>query len=376
MTLARSFQRVMAAFFICSFIASGSVQARPMFSRPPTVQAEEHDLPPVNWIRSRTIDLKHVAIDLRFDWEKEQAIGSTTIRLSPFAAVDRFALDAADMSISSVALGGGKALRYQYDGKADDNNLKITLDRVYKAGEDLTVRIEYATHFVNKAESGTGIGGFGRGLRFIKPSADEPNKPKQIWSQGESEFNRYWFPSYDSPNDFRTSELTATVEKPFTVISNGRLAEMKENPDGSRTFHWVMDQPYSNYLTSIVVGEFTPVEQSAGGTPVLNFGYPSETKQVAATTKNLPATIEFFSSITGVKYPYAKYSQAFVEDFGGGMEIISATTQIEEMIRDERELLDEDCESLQAHELAHQWFGDYVTCRDWGQIWLNESFAT
>jgi len=137
-----------------------------------------------------------------------------------------------------------------------------------------------------------------------------------------------------------------------------------------------MAQPYSNYLTSIVVTDTAPVTQDFEGTPVYNFGYTNETKEVAATTKNLPATIKFFSDITGVRYPYPKYSQTFVEDFGGGMENISATTQIEEMIHDDRELLDGDSESLQSHELAHQWFGDYVTCRDWGQIWLNESFAT
>jgi aminopeptidase N len=137
-----------------------------------------------------------------------------------------------------------------------------------------------------------------------------------------------------------------------------------------------MDQPYSNYLSSIVVSETTPVVQNFEGLPVYNFGYTNETKEVAATVKNLPATMKFFSEITGVKYPYAKYSQAFVEDFGGGMENISSTTMIEEMIHDERELLDQDSEGLQSHELAHQWFGDYVTCRDWGQIWLNESFAT
>src|SRR5207237_3967523 len=106
------------------------------------------------------------------------------------------------------------------------------------------------------------------------------------------------------------------------------------------------------------------------------YGYPSEAKEVAETTKRVPAMIKFFSEKTGVKYSYPKYSQAMVEDFGGGMENISATTQIEEMIHDERELLDEDSDSLQSHELAHQWFGDYVTCRDWGSIWLNESFAT
>lgn len=350
--------------------------ARPMPQANVFLLDETKKLPPVNWIRSRTIDVKDISIDLRFDWDKEQAIGSTIITLAPFADTNRFPLDAASMTIESVALLNGTILKYNYDGKRDNDNLEVLLDRVYAAGEEIKVKVSYRTNHVNTADSETAIGSFGRGLRFIKPTADNPTKPRQIWSQGESEFNRYWFPSYDTPNDFRTTELRATVEKPFFVVSNGKLVETKENSDNTRTFHWKMDQPYTNYLTSIVVSETSPVVQDFDGIPVYNYGYTKETKEVGATVKNLPATMRFFSEITGVKYPYAKYSQAFVEDFGGGMENISATTQIEEMIHDERELLDTDSESLQSHELAHQWFGDYVTCRDWGQIWLNESFAT
>ena len=355
------------------FLLLSVAQARPL---PHPLALDDAKLPPVNWIRSRTIDVKHVAIDLRFNWEKRQALGTTAVTLAPFNDTDKIALDAAKMTINSVVTGDGKTLKFNYKGGDTNDNLEIMLDRVYRGGEDVTVKIDYVTNYVNSVEGDTAIGGFGRGLRFIIPSSDEPGKPKQIWSQGESEFNRYWFPSYDSPNDFRTSELKATVEKPYFVVSNGKLVSTKDNPDGTRTFDWKMDQPYSNYLTSIVVTDTKPVEQSIDGIPIYNYGYPNETKEVAATVKNLPATVKFFSEITGVKYPYAKYSQAFVEDFGGGMENISATTQIIEMIHDERELLDTDSESLQSHELAHQWFGDYVTCRDWGQIWLNESFAT
>ena len=368
-------RRLMTTGVISLFLLSSIVTARPL----PSIwqqRDEKRPLPPVNWIRSRAIDIKHIAIDLRFDWDKEQAIGSSTVTLAPFRDTDTIMLDAASMTINGVSLAGGKKLTFNYDAKKDNDNLEIKLDRVYRSGEDVTVHVDYETNYVNKADADTAIGNFGRGLRFIKPSADNPSKPRQIWSQGESEFNRYWFPSYDSPNDFRTTELRATVAKPFTVVSNGRLVETKDNGDNTRTFYWKMDQPYSNYLTSIVVADYTPVEQKFADTPVYNFGYTNETKEVAATVKNLPATIQFFSEITGVKYPYPKYSQSFVEDFGGGMENISATTQIEEMIHDERELLDTDSESLQSHELAHQWFGDYVTCRDWGQIWLNESFAT
>ncbi len=370
-----SFRRVFAGAALFVFIFTSIAFARPL----PRLFAFDDDqktLPKVNWIRSRKIDVKHILIDLKFDWDKEQAYGVSTVTVAPFSDTDTITLDAAMMTINSVKLENGTPLKFAYDGKDDDDNLKIMLDRVYKAGEDVSVKVDYRTNYVNTAGGDTAIGSFGRGLRFIKPTPDNPNKPRQIWSQGESEFNRYWFPSYDTPNDFRTTELRATVAKPFYVVSNGKLVSTKDNPDGTRTFDWKMDQPYANYLTSIVVAETTPVVQDFDGTPVYNFGYTNETKEVAATTKNLPATIRFFSEITGVKYPYAKYSQAFVEDFGGGMENISATTQIEEMIHDDRELLDQDSESLQSHELAHQWFGDYVTCRDWGQIWLNESFAT
>jgi aminopeptidase N len=339
-------------------------------------QDEAKKLPPVNWIRSRTIDVKHVAIDLRFDWDKESAYGTTAITLAPFKDTNKILIDAAAMTINSVKLASGANLKFTYDGKKDNDNLEIELDRVYKSGETVTVKIDYGTNYVNKADQDTAIGNFGRGLRFIKPNADEPNKPMQIWSQGETEFNRYWFPSYDSPNDFRTSELKATVDKKYTVVSNGALVSVKPNADGTQTFYWKMDQPYSNYLTSIVVGEFTDVKQSWNDIPISNYGYKNETAEVAATVKNLPDMVKFFSEKTGVKYAYPKYSQAMVEDFGGGMENISATTMIEEMIHDDREMLEGGSDGLIAHELAHQWFGDYVTCRDWGQIWLNESFAT
>jgi aminopeptidase N len=372
------FSRQIAAFFLLLFAFSTIASARPdnPLLRAARQDAQDKKLPPANYIRSRTVDIQNVAIDLKFNWEKEQAFGTTDVTLTPFRDLDKFTLDAAAMTINSVTLAKGAALKFNYDEKKENDNLEVQLDRVYKPGEVITVRIDYATNYVNKVETNAGILGFGRGLRFIKPTVNDPDKPRQIWSQGETEFNRYWFPGYDSPNDFRTSELRATVEKPFTVISNGKLMSVTDNPGGTRTFYWKLDTPYSNYLTSIVVGEYAEVKGEYAGIPVNSYVYKDEYAAGAATTKNLPATVKFFSEKTGIKYPYPKYSQTMVEDFGGGMENISATTQIREMIRDERELLDGDSEGLQSHELAHQWFGDYVTCRDWGQIWLNESFAT
>ncbi|MEO6588407.1 MAG: M1 family aminopeptidase [Pyrinomonadaceae bacterium] len=370
----KNFYAVFLAFLL---VFTQTAAARPLQN--PFLQEGENirKLPPVNWIRSRSIDVKHIAVDLRFDWEKEQALGISTVTAAPFKDTDKIYLDAAYMTINSVKTADGANLKFNYTGKDENDNLEIILPRVYKSGEDVTVKIDYATNYVNTADPDTAIGSFGRGLRFIKPNADQPNKPMQIWSQGETEFNRYWFPSYDAPNDFRTSELKVTVDKKYTVVSNGTLIDVKDNADGTKTFDWKMDTPYSNYLTSIVVGEYAEIKNGEyDGIPVMAYGYKSEQKEVAATTKNIVDMVKFFSETLGVKYAYPKYSQTMVEDFGGGMENISATTQIEEMIHDERELLDTDSEGLQAHELAHQWFGDYVTTRDWGQIWLNESFAT
>jgi aminopeptidase N len=162
----------------------------------------------------------------------------------------------------------------------------------------------------------------------------------------------------------------------MSVISNGKLLSTKENKDNTRTYDWKIDQPHATYLTSIVVGEYAAVEGKYDNIPVTSYVYPSELAEGRSTTARLPEMVRFFSEKTGVKYPYAKYAQTMTRDFGGGMENISATTQTDNMIHDARTDLDATSDGLQSHELAHQWFGDYVTCRSWADTWLNENFAT
>ncbi len=361
------------AFSLISILLFSSIsQARP-FDFQQDEAGKKKPLPKARYYRSRDFDTIHIALDLRFDWEKEQTYGTNTLTIAPLVPnLKVVSLDAGLMTFGGVKLNSGKALQYSFDEKAQ--RLNITLDRVYKLNEPITMIIDYRTKGgVVPTELGFGAGG---GLKFIKPTPTNPKAPKQIWSQGESEYNHFWFPGYDSPNDFRTSELTATVEKPLTVISNGKLDSVKDNKNGTQTFHWKMDTPYSNYLTSIVVGEYVEVKGNYAGIPVSTYVYKDQLKEGTATAKRLPDMVKFFSEKTGVKYPYPKYAQTMGYEFNGGMENISATTQTDSMIVDERTLLDEDQDSLQSHELAHQWFGDYVTCRDWSEIWLNESFAT
>jgi aminopeptidase N len=329
-------------------------------------------IPPAQYIPAHDYDQRNIKLDLRFDWEQEQAIGTASITFAPVVKdLRRVDFDAAYMSVSGAALASGAPLKFEYD--ATKQKLSVLLDRPYQPAEELTVVISYHTN-QPPPQRRSGLGG--GGLSFIKPRPDDPTRPRQIWSQGEAETNHLWFPSFDHPNDFLTSEIVATVEKPLSVVSNGKLVSVKENADGSRTYDWKIDEPHATYLTSIIVGEFAPVTGDYAGIPVVTNVYTNEVAEGKVTAARLPEMVKFFSEKTGVKYPYAKYAQTTVRDFGGGMENISATTQTDNMIHDARTELDSTSDGLQSHELAHQWFGDYVTCRSWSDIWLNESFAT
>ncbi len=341
-------------------------------STPPVARRAQQPVPAPQYIPPHDYDQRNIKLDLKFDWEHEQAIGVATITLAPTVKdLRRLDFDAAYMTISDAKLSSGTTLKWDYD--ASKEKLSVQLDRAYKPTDELTVVISYHTN-QPPPEKRAGLGG--GGLNFIKPRPDEPTRPRQIWSQGEAESNHLWFPSFDHPNDFITSEIVATVEKPLSVISNGKLISAKDNPDGTRSFDWKIDEPHATYLTSIIVGEFVPVVGEYAGVPITTNVYRSELEEGKITAARLPEMVKFFSEKTGVKYPYAKYAQTTVRDFGGGMENISATTQTDNMIHDARTELDSTADSLESHELAHQWFGDYVTCRSWSDIWLNESFAT
>jgi aminopeptidase N len=327
-------------------------------------------IPPARYIPSHDFHTQNITLNLHFDFDHSQAIGTETLTFTPLINdLAHVELDAGGMTINSVKFASGASLKFDADDKKE--KLDITLDRAYQPSDTLTVVIDYHTN----AGSQGSFGGT-RGLTFIKPTPDDPSAPKQIWSQGESEDNHFWFPCYDHPNDFTTTEIIATVEKPLSVVSNGKLLSVKENAGNTRTYDWKMDVPHATYLTSIVVGEYTPIEQSYNGIPVTTNVYPNQVAEGKITAARMADMVKFFSEKTGVPYPYVKYAQTMAHNFGGGMENISATTMVDSMIHDERGELDGTADSLESHELAHQWFGDFVTCRSWADVWLNESFAT
>lgn len=336
-------------------------------------------LPSPDWVRTKRIDVKHIALDLRFDWEKKQAAGIAAITFSPAAETGKIFLDAGMLTVTSITLQSGASLKFMYDGGDKNDGIEILLDKIYKPEETATITIHYHSNWVNKSDPNAIGGSFGKGLRFFKPTASTPIKRKQIWAMGEAEGNRYWFPCYDAPDDVRTTELRATVDKNLTVISNGDLIETKDNNDGTKTFHYKTDKPYPNYLTTIAIGEYVDVQQMYDGIPFHTYCYPDEKTAAEATTERLTDMVKFFVDVTGIKYPYKSYSQVMVQDFPfpglvgqNTMSIIS-----DNMIDDYRTHADflYLWDGVEANALASQWFGNMITAKDWSHEWLVKAFA-
>lgn len=325
------------------------------------------------------IDVKHLTLDLRFDWKKKQAIGIATITFSVLEPIDKITLDAAQLSIESVTLIRGQPLDFDYDGGDRPGGFSITLDKPYPAGESLAIAIAYHTNYVNESDPNNLWGSFGKGLRFLAPSTSAPLKRKQVWSSGEPDANRYWFPCIESIGDLRTTEHRITVEKPLTAIANGDLVSTQDNPDGTRTFYYKTNQPYPNYLTVLAVGDYVDVQQRAKKTTLHTFGYPDEKDAIAATTERLPEMLAFFSEMTGVNYPYPQFTQAVVQDypFPGLNGQHNTVLQSDNMIDDFKTHADflYLWDGIESQGLASQWFGNLVMSKSWEHIWLNQAFT-
>lgn len=325
------------------------------------------------------IDVKHLTLDLRFDWKKKQAIGTATITFSMLEPTDKITLDAAQLGIESVKLISGQPLDFDYDGGDRPGGLSITLDKSHPAGDSLAIAIAYRTKYVNESDPNNLWGSFGKGLRFFGPSTSSPLKRKQVWSSGEPHGNRYWFPCIESIGDLRTTDLRITVEKPLTAIANGDLVATTENPDGTRTFSYKTNEPYPNYLTALAVGEYVDVVQYAQKTTLHTFGYPDEKDAVIATTERLPDMVGFFSKMTGSHYPYAQFTQAVVQDypFPGLTGQHGTVLQSDNMIDDCKTHADflYLWDGIESQGLASQWFGNLLVPKSWEHIWLNPAFT-
>ncbi len=310
---------------------------------------------------SREIDILHLVLDVTPDFKARTVSGKVTLRFKPIAKpLDELRLDGIDLNVREVT-STAKLLGWQ----ATDRNVIITFAEPLPPDQEAGVTIQYSA--APKL-----------GLYFRTPEMGYKPEDMHVWSQGETSEARHWFPCFDAPNEKFTSEVICHVPEGMTVLANGSLAgEEKDAATGLKAVRWTQDKPHPAYLIAMVAGHVKGIEDRHRDVPLAFYTPASQIAQARESFSETREIMAFFEQEIGVPYPWAKYFQVVVDDFSwGGMENTSLTILTDRTLhRPETEQIGSS-RGLVAHEMAHQWFGDFVTCKDWSHLWLNEGFAT
>lgn len=309
--------------------------------------------------RERTYDLQHVAYKLWFNEDKRTFDAQVTNTLVPLADGTRTVwFNAQSLQIKSVTVNGQSA-----GSRLEGTKLHIDFPRAYNKGEKVEVLVRY---------SGRPTGG----MYFVHERDAWPATSSMVYSKGEPEYNRQWLVSYDFPDDKATTECWIACKPGYTAVSNGVLVGTDKS-ENEWTYHWKMNQPISTYLIAFAVAKYGKVTETVGSLPV-EYYYPEGLADMGkASFAGTAKIVDFYGRLTGVPYPFERFSQLVVGDFvTGGMENATMVTNNISTLHATSEQPIASSESLVAHELAHQWFGDTVTCATWSHMWLNEGFAS
>lgn len=320
------------------------------------------------WPQDRLFDHLHMTLALDIpDIAKPALSAVETITVAPIGQTrDSLSLDSRGPVVKTVTVGGVSASFHSADGK-----LLIEFPTPVSPGQAVDVTMTYDLDFSQNQ---------GEGLTWSKPvegAKSETRANVQIHAQGEAELNSKWFPCHDFPNERLTTEVYTTVEDGYEVVSNGHLESRAVQPDGRVKWHWVQDKPHAYYLVTLVIAKFAVVDVGGPARP----GLPMPVYTPWGTEKNIPEVfgntpdmVAFFERRFQQPYAWDKYAQVMVRDFAaGGMENTSCTLLT---VGSANEGGKGDRDDLISHELAHQWFGDLVTCNSWEHIWLNEGWAS
>ncbi|MGV3661667.1 MAG: M1 family aminopeptidase [Prosthecobacter sp.] len=350
---------LLAAALVSSSVGADSFEC--LHCRQQAIPEPMKIVPGRKYARDRRADILHVKLDVTPDFAKRTISGTMTMRLKPIAfPLAKLELDAVDLDISNVECLGAVLAEREITAE----KLVITFAEPIVPDAEATLTIHYSAQPQE-------------GLYFRTPEMGYKKGDTQVWSQGEAEMHRYWFPSYDYPNERFTSEVICHAPKDMEVVSNGSLKSKTPEAGDLVAWHWLQDKPHVNYLIALACGHFHKLEDKAGALPLAMLVPPSHKAQAANAFADTGKIIEFYQKEIGIPFAWDKYYQVYCLDFlFGGMENTSCTFEAAGM------LFNADTEDLRtlhrldAHETAHQWFGDLVTCRDWAHLWLNEGFAS
>lgn len=337
--------------------------------------APTYRIPTYKGAYTRVADLVHTKLFITPIWRQKEIQGLAEITLHQhFYPSDSIQLNALAMKIYSVELKNDTILtnlNFTYDSQ----QINIHLPKIYEANENITLRIAYSAYPENVSLAG--IGSIKeKGFYFINADSSSSFSPTEFWTQGEMESNSVWFPTIESPEQKTTWEIFLTVDSALTTLSNGLLVETKYNGDKTKTDHWNQNLPAAPYLIMIAAGNFSIVKDYWRGKEISYYVDPPYEKYARLVFGNTPEMIEYFSHLTGIPFPWQKYSQIVVHDYiSGAMENVTAVVHGTNMQQDPGDYKDANYEDYIAHELFHHWFGNLVTCRSWANITLNEGFA-
>jgi aminopeptidase N len=359
--MVNTIRKINLSLFVCAvFIAGSDLSVLNFHSLAfGAVQQGEAKTVERQYAPDRKADILHITIDVTPDFKTRTIAGTTTIKFEPIAkALTELRLDAIDLDVSSVTSSG------QIEGySVTDEAITITFETPVPPGAETTVTVVY------EAEPK-------RGLYFRTPEMGYKKEDTHLSTQGETHEAPHWYPNYDYPNERSSSEVICRVPKDMTVLSNGKLISEEMDPEsGLKVVRWLQEKPHVNYLIALVAGKLKKIESHYKDIPLAFYTPTSQIEQAENSFEGTADMMAFYEREIGVPYPWDKYYQAVVQDGGGGMENTTLTilgdgtlfTKESENIRSSQGLV--------AHELVHQWFGDYVTCKDWSHLWLNEGFA-
>ncbi|MCO4759909.1 MAG: M1 family metallopeptidase [Myxococcales bacterium] len=317
---------------------------------------------PVHEPRDQTTDITNMLLKVTIDPAKRSAQGDVTYKGVTLIDQPAVILHAVDLDIAEATLLMlGKTTKLPT--KTPDHQLHIALPKA-PVGTPFEVHVRWKV--IRPA----------MGLFFIHPNKDAPKRPMHVWTQGETHGIRHWVPSPDHPDERMTWQLQITAPRTMRVLSNG--APGKVTPRGKlHTAHFRIDKPYPLYLLNVAIGPFQAHRHPHKRVQITSWATAEHAPRVGPIGKRTGEMLDVFEKLTGTRYPHKRYGHVYVDEFtAGGMENITLTTLTTRAIGTPATDHGRTIDGLLAHELAHQWFGDLVTCRTWADLWLNEGFAT
>ncbi|MCA9229006.1 MAG: M1 family metallopeptidase [Planctomycetales bacterium] len=319
--------------------------------------------PQRNYAPPRYVDMLHLKLDVTPNFQQRTVAGTATLEFAPVGKpLSELRLDAVHLDIRDLRSTAPVA---DYTATADE--LIITFAAPIAVGQRTAIDIDY------QAEPR-------QGLYFRTPELGYPAEDTHLYTQGEPQQASHWFPCHDYPNERFSSEVICHVPPDMTVLSNGVLvSDEVDARAGTKTVHWRQAKPHVAYLITLAAGYFDKLEDTSLDVPLAFYSQPTIRQHAANSFRDTAEIMRFYNQEIGVPYPWDKYYQVTVRDFrAGGMENTSMTTLAHRTVfsADSENIRSGWVRTLDSHEMAHQWFGDYVTCKDWSHLWLNEGFAT